>query len=242
MVYEQSQIIKAFQLYTKLATEGFLEKEDLEIYLMQEQVQSLLEQFAQEVKAVLIPAGEMLYLVPVSGLSPFQLKNEQVRRELGANATNLDIYLMYFCLLIFIGEFYNSFHSTEIQRDFLTMDEWLTLVNQRIESLRQQGEEELAQHSTALQYNWLGILEKWDGLNDLKESASSQKGNTVSRLNFLYKVAQFLLKQNILMQIGSAEYTLTEKSKVIVQRYFMELEHNRGILKFMFAYDERKGE
>lgn len=242
MNYQQQHIVKAFQLYTRLASFGFLEKEDVEVYLMQGEVQSLLEQFAWEVDAVLIPAGDLLYLVPITSLSPFHLKNEHVRRELGNSATNSDVYMMYFCLLAFLGEFYNSFHSTEVQRDFLSMDQWLITVNERMDSLRQHGEEVLQQFSNDLQYNWLGILEKWDLLNDLKESASSQKGNTASRLSFLHKVAQFMLKQNILTQVGPDEYTLTEKSKVIVQRYFMELDYNRGILQFMYQYDERKDE
>ncbi len=242
MNYEQQDIVKAFQLYTRLAAQGFIAEEDVEYYLMHEDVQSLLEQFVHYVDAILVHAGDVLYLVPTAGLSPFHIKNEQVRREIGANAVNADVYMMYFCILVFIGEFYNSYQAIGTQRDFLTMNEWLDLVNIRMETLGQHSPEELQQCAQELQYNWSGILEKWNALNDLKESAVNQKGNTVSRLSFLHKVLQFMFKENIVIEIGSGEYALTEKTQTIVQRYFMELDYNRGILQFMYQYDERKEE
>jgi len=242
MLYEQQHIMKAFQLYSHLAVQGYIEQEDVECYLMNEDIQSLLEQFAREVDAILVHAGDVIYLVPITGLSPFHIKNEQIRREFGANAVNADVYMMYFAMLVFIGEFYNSYQSGETQRDFMTMNEWLAVVNTRMGTLRQHTPEELQQCCEDLQYNWLSILEKWDALNDLKESATSQKGNTVSRLSFLHKVMQFMLKEQVVREIGPGEYDLTEKTKTIVQRYFMEFDYNRGILQFMYQYDERKDE
>ena len=242
MQYEQQHVIKAFQLYTRLALQGILEQEDVDVYLMNEDIQSLLEQFVREVDSILVHAGDVIYLVPVTGLSPFHVKNEQIRREFGANAVNADVYMMYFAMLVFIGEFYNSYQSGETQRDFLTMNEWLAVLNTRVATLRQHTPEELQQCGEDLQYNWLNILEKWDALNDLKESATSQKGNTVSRLSFLHKVMQFMLKEKVANETGSGEYALTEKTKTIVQRYFMEFDYNRGILQFMYQYDERKEE
>ena len=242
MQYEQQYIIKAFQLYSRLAVQGYIEQEDVELYLMNEDIQSLLEQFVREVDAILVHAGDMIYLVPIAGLSPFHIKNEQIRRDFGANAVNADVYTMYFAMLVFIGEFYNSYQSGETQRDFLTMNEWLDVVNTRVGTLGQYTAEELQRCSEDLQYNWISILEKWDALNDLKESATNQKGNTVSRLSFLHKVMQFMLKEKVALEIGPGEYDLTEKTKTIVQRYFMEFDYNRGILQFMYQYDERKDE
>ena len=242
MRYEQQYVIKAFQLYTTLARQGYIEKEDVEYYLMNEEIQSLLEQFVHEVDAVLIQADDILYLVPTTALSPFHVKNEQIRHEIGANATNADVYTLYFCILVFIGEFYNSYQVMEVQRDFLTMEEWLSLVNTRMETLKQHTAEELQKFSDDLQYNWVAILEKWEALSDVKESAGSQKGNTVSRLSFLHKVLQFMQTEGLIEESGLGEYTLTEKTKTIVQRYFMELEYNRSILRFMYQYDERKDE
>ncbi|MCY9663666.1 DUF6063 family protein, partial [Paenibacillus alginolyticus] len=46
----------------------------------------------------------------------------------------------------------------------------------------------------------------------------------------------------IVIDIGNQEITLTEKAKVVVQRYFMELEYNRGILEFLYQSDSIEGE
>lgn len=242
MKYEQSDVLQAFQLFLRLTQQGLLENEDVEIYQLNQEVQSIMEQFAREVDTVLVQAGPKIYLVPITTLSPFHVKNEYVRRELGANATNSDVYMMYFAILVFIGEFYNSYLSTETQRDFLTTAQWLEALQQRVAALNQYSPEQLQKLSQDFQYNWPKILEKWEALNDLKESAQNQKGNTLSRLSFLHKVLQFMSKEDLIEQVGADEYNLTEKTKTIVQRYFMEFDYNRGILQFMYGYDERKEE
>ena len=48
---------------------------------------------------------------------------------------------------------------------------------------------------------------------------------------------RFLIEQEISEEIGNQELTLTEKAKTIVQRYFMELEYNRGILEFLYQFE-----
>jgi hypothetical protein len=239
--YRQSDVKSAFQLYAKLSAKGLIEGENVEQYIMNDDIRSLLELFALEVECVLIQAGDVLYLVPKSGLSPFHVKNDIIRRELGAQATNADLYMMYFSILIFIGEFYNSYQSNEIQRDFLTLDDWLTKISERIDALKEHDEEELKREEHDFEYNWVAIIEKWEALNDLKESVLKQKGKTVSRLSFLNKVLSFMINNGLIEEIGEEEYSLTEKTRIIVQRYFMESEYNRGILKFMYQFDEKKG-
>ncbi|KAB2953673.1 non-ribosomal peptide synthetase module [Heliorestis acidaminivorans] len=238
--YSSQDVLQAFRLYARLAEDSVLSGEAIHSYIHNEEVQSLLEQFAQEVDCVVLRAGEELHLVPQSKVSSFHLKNESIRKYLGAQATNIDLYMMYFSILVFIGQFYNNFQSTAVQRDFLTTEAWLQQINERIETLRQQGEAELLRYGQEMQYNWLPIIEKWDAINDIKESALKQKGKTISHFSFLDKVLQFMIDEKIVKQIGEEEYELTEKSQVIVQKYFMDLDHNRNILKFMFQYDGKK--
>jgi hypothetical protein len=77
-------------------------------------------------------------------------------------------------------------------------------------------------------------------MDDIKETVKRQTGNTISRLSFLDTVKRFLLEQQLAEEVGAGELALTEKTKMIVQRYFMELEYNRGILNFLYNLDERK--
>lgn len=83
-------------------------------------------------------------------------------------------------------------------------------------------------------YNWLSIIENWLALDTIKESAKSQKGQTLSRLSFIHTVKNFLIKEKIVHDIGNDEVELTEKAKMIVQRYFMNLEYNNAILQFLY--------
>lgn len=240
MNYRREDVKKAFGLFARLSEKGRVSGEDVDHYIMNDEVRSLLEQFAVEVDCVLIHAGDVLYLMPKTGLSPFHLKNDVIKRELGALATNADLYMMYFAILVFIGEFYNSYQSVEAQRDFLTLDEWLEKINERIDALKEHDEEELKREEQDFSYNWTAIIEKWDALNDIKEAVVKQRGRTISRLSFLNKVLAFLTNQELITEIGEEEYTLTEKTRIIVQRYFMEQEYNRGILRFMYQFDEKK--
>lgn len=241
MNYRQQDVLSAFRLYTKLAQEGQLTGEEVEKYVMNDDLRGLLDQFANEVDCIIVHAVDIIYLVPHTTLSTFHLKNEAIRKELGSTINNTDLYTMYLAILVFIGEFYDSFESTEIQRDFLTITEWLDSVHQRIEELKTYGAENFKKDEQDFEYNWLAIIENWEALNDLKESASKQKGRTLSRLSFLNKVIGFMLNHKLINQIGEDEYELTEKTQVIVQRYFMELDYNRGILQFMYKFEEQKG-
>ena len=106
--------------------------------------------------------------------------------------------------------------------------------------LKAHNEEDLKQYEGEFSYNWSAIIEKWDTMDDIKETAKRQSGNTISRLSFLDMVRRFMHDQGLVEEVGEGELGLSEKTKVIVQRYYMELEYNRGILNFLYNLDERK--
>lgn len=239
MRYDQEDILKAFSIFTELAQKGVASGEFAKMYKIDEAVHALTDHFVEENDALCVPVGEELYLIPKSKLSPFHLSNEQLKRmHLSAKATNVDLYLLYFCTIVLIGAFYNSYTSKGPTLDFMTMDRWLNEVNERIDSLKEHDEETLKKKEKEFSYRWSALIEKWEALDDLKETASRQVGNTLSRLSFLDTVRRFLEHYEIIEQIGEGELTITEKTKVIVGRYFMDQEHNRGILEFLYSFEE----
>lgn len=238
--YRNETVMQAFRLYSQLAMNGAVEKERLQEYMADDEVRGLVDQFAAEVDCAVIVAGDELYLVPLVRLSPFHVSNDYMKKTyLRASAVNADLYLMYMAIIVFIGAFYDSYQSLEPTRNFLPIDEWAVLVQERIESLKEHDEEQLKSYESEFSYNWSAIIEKWDTMDDIKETAKRQAGNTISRLSFLDTVRRFLLEQQLAEEVGAGELALTEKAKVIVQRYFMELEYNRGILNFLYSLDER---
>ncbi|WP_018751245.1 DUF6063 family protein [Paenibacillus sanguinis] len=239
--YSNETVMQAFRLYSQLAMSGLAPKDRLQEYMADDEVRGIVDQFAAEVDSAVITAGDELYMIPLVRLSPFHVSNDFMKKTyLRASAVNADLYLMYLAIIVFIGAFYDSYQSLEPTRNFLPLDEWAVLVQDRIESLKEHDEEELKRYEGEFSYSWSAIIEKWDTMDDIKETAKRQTGNTISRLSFLDTVRRFLLEQQLADEVGSGELALTEKTKVIVQRYFMELEYNRGILNFIYSLDERK--
>jgi hypothetical protein len=160
------------------------------------------------------------------------------RTYLKSGSTNADIYLLYFTTIILFGGFYNSYETLEPTRDFLPIEEWARMVDERIGMLKELEVEKLKEREREFSYNWIQIIDKWEDMNDIKESAKRQSGNTISRLSFMDTAKRFLLDQELIAEIGNDEVILTEKAKTIVQRFFMEVEYNKGILEFIYQWEE----
>lgn len=239
MYYSNDQVMKAFKIYSKLAAEGLGEKDDMRQYLVDDSLRGLIDQFAEEVQCTIFVAGDFIYMVPKTMASNFHISNESIKRDhLPGRATNADIYLMYVSIIVLFGEFYDSYQTTNPTRDFISIEDWLNSVNERILSLKEHRVDKLEEIEKEYEYNWLAILESWDLLDDLKEGVKRQDGRTISRLAFLNISKKFLEDQELIRDIGNDEIELTEKAKTIIQRYYMDYEFNRGILNFMYDMDE----
>jgi len=243
MLYEQEQVMQAFRLFARLSTAGKGSEDELRLYFSDDRIRGLVDQFAQEVDCTVISAGDNLYFVPLAQSSSYHIKNETLKRNyLKAGSTNNDIYLMYVAIIVLFGSFYNSYQTIEPTIDFITMSEWLKLLDERLQALKEHDPETLVNAEKEYKFNWSAILEKWDALDDLKETAKAQDKRTNSRLGFLDSVKRFLEGQELIHDIGNYELELSEKAKTIIQRYYMEVEYNRGILEFMYQFEEKKGE
>lgn len=243
MNYDDTQsVLKAFDLYTKLAKDGELGEEELTLYLTDNVVHEVLNQVVENIDCVLFSAGNTLYMAPKGMTSPFHVSNDYLKKAyLRSNATNSDLYLLYFATIVCIGEFYNSYHSKEPTKDFLSTERWIEAINERMAVLAEHSEEELKKLEKDFSYNWTQILEKWTALDDVKEGVKKQAGNTISRISFLQQVIHFLQSEKIAVPIGEGQIRLTERAKMIVQRYFMNVEYNNGILAFLYSLQEWEG-
>mgnify|MGYP001371828299 CR=1 FL=1 len=238
MHYSEEKVIEAFRIYTKLARTSVTDQEAVQLYRADDDIRSLLDLYAQEVDAVIVNTSEHLYLIPETKLSSFHVSNDWIKRHyLRSGATNADIYLLYFATIILFGSFYNSYQSARPTRDFLRIEEWMHQIQERIEQLQALDEEMLKQKEREFSYNWRQIVDKWSDMNDVKESAKRQTGNTISRYSFIDTVKRFLLDQDLVKDLGNQEITLTDKAQTIIQRYFMEVEYNKGILTFIYEME-----
>lgn len=231
--------MQAFSLYTLLARDGEADAESLSLYIADDAIRGLVDSFAHHVDCVIIIAGDIMYMIPETKLSPFHVNNDYIKRTyLKSGATNADIYLLYFTTIVLFGAFYDSYQTLEPTRDFIKIDEWSRMVNERISVLMEHDEVKLREREQEFSYNWKQIIEKWEDMNDIKETAKKQSGNTISRLSFMDTAKRFLIDQDLIEEIGNNEVVLTEKSKTIVQRFFMEVEYNKGVLEFIYQWEE----
>lgn len=241
MKYSEQTVIQAFQIYTKLARESIANKEYVQLYRADDQIRALLDGFSREVDCVIVTTSEQIFLIPKTKLSPFHVSNEWIKRNyLRSNATNGDIYLLYFSTIILFGSFYDTYQSIEPTRQFLQIDEWVRFIQERIDHLKTHDTEELKELEKEFSYNWSVIIEKWEDMDDIKETAKKQSGNTISRFSFMDSVKRFLMDQELVQEIGNNEIILTEKAKTIIQRYFMELEYNKGIFEFIYGFHKEE--
>jgi hypothetical protein len=239
MNYSESKVMQAFELYTLLARDGQAGIESLSLYLADDSIRGLVDSFAHHVDCVVLLAGEKIYMLPKTKLSPFHVNNDYIKRTyLKSGSTNADIYLLYFATIVLFGAFYDSYQTLEPTRDFIGIDDWARIVNERINILMEHEDEKLIEREKEFSYNWKQIIEKWEDMNDIKETAKKQSGNTISRLSFMDTAKRFLMDQGLIEEIGNNEVILSEKAKTIVQRFFMDVEYNKGILEFIYQWEE----
>ncbi|TCK93162.1 hypothetical protein EDC19_1349 [Natranaerovirga hydrolytica] len=243
MHYEDQKVIKAFRIYSQLLAEGMGEKDVLKHYIIDDDVRGLVDQFAEEVQSTVFIAGDYIYMLPKATASVFHISNESIKRDyLPSKSLNSDIYLMYVATIILFGEFYDGYQSMNPTRDFMDLDHWLNAISERIFSLKEYDIEQLKELEKEYEYNWIDIINKWDPLDDLKENVKTQDARTQSRISFLNITKNFLLAQGLIKELGNDEIELTEKAKIIIQRYYMEYEFNRGLLDFMYQVDRKREE
>jgi hypothetical protein len=241
MNYSEQTIKSAFQIYTRLVRDGVADKEAVQQYKADDEIRGLLDLFSKEVDCVIVNTSEQMLLIPETKLSPFHVSNEWLKRNyLRSGATNGDIYLLYFATIVLFGSFYDTYQSIEPTRLFLRLDEWVRFIHERIEHLKTHDEDTLKELEKEFSYNWSIIIEKWEDMDDIKETAKKQAGNTISRFSFMNTVKRFLIDQDLIQDIGNNEITLTEKAKTIIQRYFMEVEYNKGIFEFIYSFSKEE--
>ncbi|GKX27933.1 hypothetical protein SH1V18_04130 [Vallitalea longa] len=234
-------ITQAFKIFSKLNAEGEVLKTDCNKFFTDEIVRSLVMEFANEVDCTVVTAAYYIYLVPLTKNSIYHITNSDIKRiYFPAKTLNMDIYLMYVAIIIFIGEFYDSYQSANSTRDFITINDWLDSMNKRMDSLNQVDEETLISLEQENEYNWIGILKKWEAMDNIKEGVRKQTAKTVSRMGFMTIVKKFMLDQKLIKEIGRDELELTEKTKAIVGKYFMEYEYNRGILDVIYQLENEE--
>lgn len=236
-----TMIIETFKIYAKLNADGKILKENAKLFSTDDAVRGMLMAFASEVDCTIIASGKYLYMVPLTKNSIFHMTNDEIKKKyFPSRALNMDIYLMYVAVIVFVGEFYDSYQTHRPTREFITTVEWLSTLNERLSVLKQFDDDYLKDMEEEYEYNWRDIIKNWEAMDNIKEGIKRRTSRTVSRMSFIMIVKQFLIKEEIAKEVGPDELTLTEKANAIVTKYFMEYEYNRGILEFIYQLEKEE--
>lgn len=239
MQYSEDKVMQAFNLYTRLAAKGEMDRLEAGAYFDDDDVKNLLERYVDAVQCVILPDADKLYLVPLATESEFHISNDAFKKKyLPARAVNMDIYLLYMAIIVLFGCFYDSYQTNEAA-DFVTISRWLESMDARMEAMKNQDEELLRGMEKELEFNWIALRDKWLDMDSLKENVKNQDARNMSRVGFLNQARNFLQQQGLLEGIGNMEMRLTEKAKNIYVSYYMDSEYNRGILDFMYSCDHK---
>lgn len=234
----EKAMMEAFMIFQELSTKGMINRNEATGY-MDDQIRGILMEFAEAMDTTIISAGTYIYLIPLTVHSNYHISNDEIKKKyLPSRATNMDIYLMYIAVVVFIGEFYDSYQTTQATRDFITINDWMNALNERLQALKQMSEAALEELEQEYEYNWHGIIRQWDAIDIIKEGVKRQTAKTISRKSFMHIVTKFLIGEGLAIEIGEEELALTEKAKVIVQWFFMDYEYNRGIMEVIYQFTE----
>lgn len=232
-------VSKVFKLYAKLQIDGKVNKEDSKLYFVDDEARGLLTEFVQEVDCGLIQDDKYLYMVPLTTKSNYHMSNDRIKRDyFPSRALNMDIYLMYVAIIVFIGEFYDSYQRSKPTRDFLKAEDWIISLDDRIQTLKRFSDDELKEKEEQYEYHWLDIIKNWDAMDMIKEGIRRHTSRTVSRMSFIKIVANFMYKQDLLIEIGEEEYQISRKAMAIAENYYMDYEYNRGVLEFIYQFEK----
>ena len=83
----------------------------------------------------------------------------------------------------------------------------------------------------------MDFIKNWDALDTIKEGIRRQTTRTVSRYSFVRIVANFMMAQDLIKEVGEEEFALTQKAMAITENYYMDYEYNRGVLEFIYQFE-----
>ncbi|MBN2222767.1 MAG: non-ribosomal peptide synthetase module [Vallitaleaceae bacterium] len=231
-------VSKAFRIYAKLQANGKLHRSEARQYESNDEVRNLVGEFAKEVDCGILLDESYLYMIPLTVKSEYQISNERIKKDyLPSRSLNSDIYLMYFAIIVFAGEFYDSFQRNRPTRDFLSGKDWIERIDERLQQIKSIGEKELLEKEDQYEYHWIELIKNWDAMDSIREGIKRQTARSVSRMSFIHIVAEFMKEQELIRIIGEQEYALTEKFRGIIENYYMDYEYNRGVLEFIYQFE-----
>lgn len=224
MMYEEELVKKAFLLYQEVMMKGELQKKEnpeLYSYYFEIDIRDVLERvFLPCSDSKILYVEDTLYFVPDIENNAYTYTNEELRKLMGFT-TNRELYLAQFIWMNVLSEFYGDlFQQTNQIRNFVKVDEIIQKVEEYMKAFMNKSEEEMYQLANEYQLDLIGMIEVWNGLEELTEKNKEVKRYKRKKYSFFLKVLSFWESEKLVLVKEEQEITLTKQMENIVGSYY----------------------
>lgn len=150
--------------------------------------------------------NESYYISPMPKSKTFSYSNEELKKELGSQFNNIDLYLVLMIMAIFITELCPN--GEEIRQSLITLNEFISAVEKKFEYFNSlKNVEELSKENS---YNIDECLKRWNELlavNRNQDNEIIEKGKN-SRYQICLTTLKFMEKHGLIKLGGINNKTI----------------------------------
>lgn len=164
--------------------------------------------------------NESYYVSSMPKFKTFSYSNEELKRELGSQFNNMDLYLVLMIMAIFITEICPN--GEEIKLSLMTLNEFISVVEKKFEYFN--SLQNLEEISVKNSYNIEECLKRWNELlavNRNQDNEIIEKGKN-SRYQICLTTLKFMEKQKLIKLGGVNNKTIyiQDRFKAIVSNTY----------------------
>ena len=164
--------------------------------------------------------NESYYVSSMPKFKTFSYSNEELKRELGSQFNNIDLYLVLMIMAIFITEICSN--EEEIKLSLMTLNEFISVVEKKFEYFN--SLQNLKEISVKNSYNIEECLKRWNELlavNRNQDNEIIEKGKN-SRYQMCLTTLKFMEKQKLIKLGGVNNKTIyiQDRFKAIVSNTY----------------------
>lgn len=164
--------------------------------------------------------NESYYVSSMPKFKTFSYSNEELKRELGSQFNNMDLYLVLMIMAIFVTEICPN--GEEIKLSLMTLNEFISVVEKKFEYFN--SLQNLEEISVKNSYNIEECLKRWNELlavNRNQDNEIIEKGKN-SRYQICLTTLKFMEKQKLIKLGGVNNKTIyiQDRFKAIVSNTY----------------------
>jgi len=179
------------------------------------EVAEILSVFEEELDMTIIRAGRNLYMVPGQDNRVLGFRTKDFKEWLGANASLNDIYQAYYIAMVLFSQFYSGKNQNPKIRQFLSVSQFLEILDQRFEAILQQEQEAVMDREAEMGLNLLSVAESW------KSKVRMEGNKRTTKQGIVLYICRMLANEKLIYLLEDREIRTTRKLDDLMKHYFL---------------------